>query len=58
MKDGGTCRGAGGSMHLYVSSQYACFIDKIEFKLRGSHLSPLFAFLIRTSNIGSKEVGH
>jgi hypothetical protein len=24
MKDGGTCRGAGGSMHIYVS---CCFVE-------------------------------
>jgi hypothetical protein len=56
MKDGGTCRGAGGSMHIYVRSCYTALIccNTVAENYWLLNLS----VCIRTRKTDFKEVGH
>jgi len=57
MKDGGTCRGAGGSMHIYVRSYHPTLVS---LSYRSRKLLTLQSFWLhpRTSKTDFKEVGH
>lgn len=59
MKDGGTCRGAGGSMHIYVSVEHpADFTKRFRSNISKARILLNLSLKHRINQQDSKAVGH